>query len=192
MLQKYNIFIKLLAIIIVFGSIFFALQFLIEFSLGMEQPLLKIGLALVESLLLVFSTFFFFQAFKYFRLPNFFYQKRVYEKDFFFTAIGVSIYRNVLVNSFLRHANPRVYLTGRKREYIHIFIEETKQSETSHFLALLFTWAIQLYYIAHLEFVLFFSLTLFTILFNFYPIQLQRKNRFIFEGKIASRDNEIE
>lgn len=183
MFQKYNLFKKILILLFLIIGVFFTLRFLIKYSLGINLPLIKIGLALIESLIFVLAMFLFFQTFKYFRFPKLFYAKRIYENEIFFNIIGVPIYRKVLIGSFVRHMNPRVYLKGRDREYLAVFIEETKQSETSHFIALILTWSIQFLYLVEKEYVLFVSLTLFSILFNFYPIQLLRKNRFHFEVK---------
>ncbi|MEY4604006.1 MAG: hypothetical protein RIT43_1298 [Bacteroidota bacterium] len=86
----------------------------------------------------------------------------------------------------MRYANPRVYLKGRKRDYIRILHEETKQSETSHLLTILFTIPVQVDYFILDKMYSFWTLTLCSIFFNVYPILLQRMNRFILESRFIS------
>jgi hypothetical protein len=85
----------------------------------------------------------------------------------------------------MRYANPRVYLKGRKRDYIKILHEETKQSETSHLITILVTIPFQVNYFLMDKMMLFWSLTLLSIFFNVYPILLQRMNRFLLETRFS-------
>tara|TARA_Y100000385_G_C12711634_1_gene474837 strand:+ start:205 stop:483 length:279 start_codon:yes stop_codon:yes gene_type:complete len=73
--------------------------------------------------------------------------------------------------------NKRVYLKGKPSSYLRVFIEETKQSETSHVISIIFTLSIQLLYLKYDFWVHFYSLSTFTIIFNVYPLLLQRMNR---------------
>ena len=132
------------------------------------------------------SGFIYFQLFKYHRLPQRCYEKRRFENDTYFKRLGLPIYHFVLTHSFLRYFNPRVYLKGRKRDYIKIYYEETKQSETSHWMTIAITGIIQLGFLYEGDILLFVSLTLFSISFNVYPILLQRKNRFALESRFKS------
>jgi len=157
--------------------------YLFKLSFLTENIPAKIVLSFLLCLIPIIIAFTLYQNFKGFRFNRRVYIKRGYESNFFFKLIGVPLYQYILVNSFLKHANPRVYLNGRKREYIKIYHEETKQSETSHLLSLFGTWPIQIIYITEGQYLMFFTLTLFTVLFNFYPIQLQRMNRFVLEER---------
>ncbi len=84
----------------------------------------------------------------------------------------------------MRHINPRVYLKGRKRDYIKILYEETKQSETAHIISLIVTVPIQFNYLVSDKMFCFLTLSLFSIFFNIYPILLQRMNRFLLESRL--------
>ncbi len=84
----------------------------------------------------------------------------------------------------MRHINPRVYLKGRKRDYIKILYEETKQSETAHIISLIVTVPIQVNYLVSDKIFCFLTLSLFSIFFNVYPILLQRMNRFLLESRL--------
>ena len=111
-------------------------------------------------------------------MPSKFYEKKKYETEKYFRFLGVHIFRLILINSFFRHLNNRVYLKGRPKEYLLTFIEETKQSETSHIISGIFPLIIQLLYLKYSLLEHFIWLTIFNILLNLYPFLLQRMNRF--------------
>ena len=134
---------------------------------------------------IIFFPFMIFQTFKYFRFPNSYYNKRKIESELFFKSIGVPIFRKLLINSFFKYLNRRVHLRGKKGDRFIIFIEETKQSETSHFISLVITLGIQVLLIINYRFYDFWMLLLFNVLFNLYPILLQRMNRFLIEKRIG-------
>ncbi len=136
--------------------------------------------------------FLFFQTFKYVRLPSTFYKSLPFETQTYFKWIGVDLFREVLVNSFFRRLNNRVYLKDRGEEYYRIFHEETKQSETSHWFSLIATLIPQLLYLEKGMIAHFAWLTVWTVIFNIYPMLLQRKNRFKMEWKyphLFGKDN---
>ncbi len=136
--------------------------------------------------------FLFFQTFKYVRLPSTFYKSLPFETQTYFKWIGVDLFREVLVNSFFRRLNNRVYLKDRGEEYYRIFHEETKQSETSHWFSLIATLIPQVLYFGKGMIAHFTWLTVWTVIFNIYPMLLQRKNRFKMEWKyphLFGKDN---
>jgi hypothetical protein len=178
MLGKYNKSIRIIILVICYLAMLQLELFLFKNSSLTDNLMLNIGFALAQCLLVIFCAFLFFQAFKYVRLPSKYYFKKTFESRFYFKYLGVLIYRYILINSFMRYANSRVYLKGKKREYLSVFHEETKQSETSHVSSFTITLFIQFSYLYQGEIILFFSLTLFSIFFNVYPILLQRNNRF--------------
>ena len=146
----------------------------------------QLFLTLVESCILMLSGFFYFQTFKYHRLWKSYYQKTNYETPFFFKYLGVPIFQFILINSFMRYANPRVYMKGRKRDYVKILHEETKQSETAHIISLFVTLPFQIDYLISDKMLCFWSLTFFSIFFNVYPMLLQRMNRFLLEARLKN------
>ena len=64
-------------------------------------------------------------------------------------------------------------------------MEETKQSETSHFISLVITIGIQILLSIDNRFYDFWILLFFNMIFNFYPILLQRMNRFKIEKRLG-------
>ena len=134
---------------------------------------------------IIFFPFMIFQTFKYFRFSKNYYHKRKMESELFFKSIGVPLFRKILINSFFKYLNRRVYLKGKKGDRFIKFIEETKQSETSHFISLIITLGVQILLILDYRFYEFWMLLLFNVLFNLYPILLQRMNRFLIEKRIG-------
>ena len=178
MLQNFSLISKIFVLITIYVVVV-VLAFLfckILFSSENIFTTLVVNFLLCWDLMLV--GFFFFQAFKYIRFPSSFYQKRRIETDLWFNLLGVQIFRLVLINSFFKRLNTRVYLKERGRAYHKVFIEETKQSETSHMLSFFATFIAQLIFLYHECFDDFIVLTIFSIVFNIYPMLLQRKNRF--------------
>lgn len=133
---------------------------------------------------LIFGAFIFYQTFKYFRLPQLYYNQLPFEKTAFYKRIGVQLFRKILINSFFRHLNPRVYIREKSRVEFLRFIEETKQSETSHLLSGLATLIFQLLYLRDSNLSSFWILGVFNLIFNMYPLLLQRSNRFQFIVKL--------
>jgi hypothetical protein len=120
--------------------------------------------------------FFYFQAFPSHRLPTNYYQKKAIETKFLYTVLGVELFRRFLINSPFRKLNQRVYLKGRK-DYITIFLEETKRSETSHIIGLIVGIIFTGYFILQQHISQFYFALFFNTLLNIYPILLQRFNR---------------
>lgn len=141
---------------------------------------------LAVSLTVLLYAFFFFQTFKKLRVRKGYYLQRSFETPSFFKKAGVPIYQYILINSFVRHFNPRVYFRGKTREYIKTYHEETKIAETCHIVALIPTLVFQLIYLFQEQYTDFWLVGLFNILFNLYPILLQRQNRFMLEAKFQS------
>jgi len=178
MLYRYN-FIQKLIILIIFYSIIFIIAFFIyKFSIETKNRFLIVFLNFIQTWDLMLTGFLFFQAFKYVRMPKKFYLKKAHESNNFFKYLGVNIFRIFLINSFFKHLNNRVYFKGRSKEYIFTYIEETKQSETSHVISGIFVLFIQLIYLKDGLIEHFFWLTIFNIILNIYPYLMQRMNRF--------------
>jgi hypothetical protein len=130
--------------------------------------------------LLYFGTmaygFFYFQAFPNHRISKKYYQKIPIESLGLYQAFGVEFFRKFLIRSPFRKLNQRVYLKGRK-EYITVFLEETKRSETSHLIGLLIGLFFHLVFILNNAVVAFSCSVFFNLVMNLYPILLQRYNR---------------
>ena len=133
--------------------------------------------------LIIFYFFMFFQTFKYVRVSKGFYKKRKFESMNYFKYLGVPIFRIILVNSFFRHFNSRVYFKGKGSGRLKIFVEETRQAETSHLFALLATLPIQIYLASKGELLSALMISLWSIFFNIYPMLLQRMNRFYIQER---------
>ena len=185
MLQHFNLFTKLSILISIYFGIGLVAYFLYEFTLCNNNLFIALVVDFIQCWNFILVGFFFFQTFKYARLPGAFYKKRKIETETWFNILGVHFFRWILVNSFFRKLNKRVYLKGKSKEYFKIFIEETKQSETSHLLSFLATLIVQWGFICQRQLDDFLYLTTFSILFNIYPMLLQRKNRFSIQKKYA-------
>ena len=183
MLQKQKIATKIVVLILIIVGLTAVELFLLSYSLKEYHSVVKIGLVFIQSWLIILCGFFIFNTFKQLRLPPKYYKIRKIENEKFYDNLFVSSFQLILVKSFFRHLNKRVYLKGRKKEYIETFYKETKQSETSHLFSLVITLFIQGLYLYYGEFLLFVYLTVFSVLFNLYPALLQRKNRMVFELK---------
>ncbi len=186
MFQNLNKTWKFILIVIIYTIIALIEWSLHSLSLNCKTSIVFVLITLLECCLLMLSGFFYFQTFKYHRLWRSYYHKTHYESPHFYKYIGVPIFQFILINSFMRYVNPRVYLKGRNREYVKIFHEETKQSETAHILSLFVTFPVQLDYFVWGKMICFWSLTAFSIFFNIYPILLQRMNRFILEDRFKN------
>ena len=134
----------------------------------------------ILSFLLFFGSmaygFFYFQTFPSHRLPTNYYQRKSLETEFLYKVLGVELFRRFLIKSPFRRLNQRVYLKGRK-EYIAVFLEETKRSETSHLIGLTIGILFIFYFIAQQNRIQFCMAIFFNTLMNVYPILLQRFNR---------------
>jgi len=172
-------YIQKIILLLFFYSIIFTISFqLFKYSLEVNNSATIALINFSQTWNLMLVGFLFFQAFKYVRMPSKFYEKKKYETEKYFKFLGVYIFRLILINSFFRHLNSRVYLKGRPKEYLLTFIEETKQSETSHIISGIFPLLIQLLYLKYGLLEHFIWLTIFNILLNLYPFLLQRMNRF--------------
>lgn len=173
-------------------AIIFCISFkLFTYSFYLKSTLLIALINFIQTWNLMLVGFLFFQAFKYVRMPAKFYTQRKYETEKYFKFIGVNIFRLLLINSIFRHLNKRVYLKGRPKEYIHTYLEETKQSETSHIISGIFPLSLQLLYLKYGFIEHFMWLTIFNVLLNLYPFLLQRMNRFnlIKKNPILSKES---
>ena len=186
MLYRFSHFQKII-LLVFFYSIIFTISFkLFKYSLYSNNSISIALINFVQTWNLMLVGFLFFQAFKYVRMPSKFYEKKNYETDKYFKFLGVNIFRLILINSFFRHLNNRVYLKGRPKEYLLTYIEETKQSETSHIISGIFPLSIQILYLKYGYLEHFIWLTIFNVLLNLYPFLLQRMNRFKMKKKVHS------
>lgn len=183
-MQKYSKFTKVIILLFIVSAIFIVEVYLFRSSIKLNTFVWAIALGMLETIGPVLFFFFFFNAFKYCRLSSSYYKRQPFEHESYFRSLGVLVFRYVLVRSFFRYANQRVYLKGRGKAYINVFLEETKQSETSHLFALIVTMVIQVAHLSQHLFKHFWFVSLFSVMFNLYPILLQRRNRFLFESRI--------
>lgn len=135
---------------------------------------------------LVLVGFSFFQIYKYYRLPIVLYKRKSFETQRYFNLLLVPAFQKGLVRSFFRHLNPRVYLKGRGREYLKVYYEETRQSESSHIFSGFAAVFFQVLFFIREDYLSFIFLSFFNILFNLYPYLLQRMNRFTMERKLPN------
>jgi hypothetical protein len=130
--------------------------------------------------LLYFGTmaygFFYFHAFPSHRISPRYYRNKKIESLEFYRALGVEFFRNRLINSPFKKLNQRVYLKGRK-DYIAVFLEETKRSETSHLIGLLIGMFFHIVFIVNNAVIALVCSVFFNLVMNLYPILLQRFNR---------------
>ena len=118
--------IQKIILILFFYSIIFTISFqLFKYSLEVNNSASIALINFLQTWNLMLIGFLFFQAFKYVRMPSKFYEKKKYETEKYFRFLGVHIFWLILINSFFRHLNNRVYLKGRPKEYLLTFIEET-------------------------------------------------------------------
>ena len=178
MFYKLNLYQKIIALCLLYTIVFSISFYLYKFSMEAitSRKIILLNFLQVWDLMLV--GFLFFQTFKYVRMPKSFYLQRQYENRKYFKYLGVNIFRFLLINSFFRHLNNRVYLKGKAKDYLLTFIEETKQSETSHIISGIFPLSIQLLYLKNGLIEHFIWLSIFNIILNLYPLLLQRMNRF--------------
>jgi hypothetical protein len=130
--------------------------------------------------------FMYFQTFKYTRLHASWYRRRDFESERLYTLLLVPVARRVITKSFIRHLNPRIYLKDRNREKIRLIHEETRQSETSHLISGLLTLIIQVFYLSSGNVLAFCILAVWNILFNAFPVLVQRMNRFEIENRFSA------
>ncbi len=177
-------YLKVILLLASYGLLLFLLYLLS--NVEEENWLQILGLSFVMVWLLVLFGFIFFQLFKYFRFSDSLYEIKKIESYSCYKKMGVELFQKALINSFFKYLNPRVYLKGKGREYLKTYYEETKQAESSHLISLFFTVTFSFYllYLGKIEMII--SLNFFSILFNIYPILLQRKNRFYLERRLPS------
>ncbi len=177
---------KLILLSILYAFVFIMEIWLYDLSVKSTNHIVAILLTFLQCWNLILVGFLFFQTFKHVTFPKFVYKKLSFESPLYFRILGLNTYQFVLVNSFFRHLNQRVYLKGKSREYIKIYHAETKQSETSHWLSIFPTILVQILFIMNGMYAYFLWLTIWSIIFNLYPILLQRKNRFILEKRFPT------
>ena len=134
----------------------------------------------ILSFILYFGTmafgFFYFQAFPAHRIWLNYYTPKSFESMGLYKLLGVELYRRILIKSPFRKLNQRVYLRGRK-EYVTIFHEETKRSETSHLIGFLIGLFFTVYFFYVYNKTQGYLSIFFNLVMNVYPILLQRYNR---------------
>ncbi|MDH5380537.1 MAG: hypothetical protein OEW75_06785 [Cyclobacteriaceae bacterium] len=185
MFQSYTHPVKISILIVSFMASLVLGFYLFNWISISNHIVIQILLLFFLTWVIMFCPFMLFHSYKYIRLPQFFYEKRSFETAQYFEILGVQGFRKVLINSFFRYLNSRVYIKGKGHEYIPVFIEETRQSETSHIFTFILTLLVQCLFMLKGYFLLAFVLLLFNIIFNIYPILLQRMNRFYFEAKYS-------
>ncbi len=168
---------KVILLVFCYSVIIIICFILFNISLSITYTFCIFLIQFIQSWNLMLIGFLFFQAFKYYRFSKKFYQAKKFETLRFFKLLGVNLYKSFLVNSFFRYLNNRVYLKGRPKKYLLQFVEETKQSETSHIFSMICTSIVQLTYLNIGLWEHAFWLTIFSVLLNLYPILLQRMNR---------------
>jgi len=183
MFIKLNIVLKIILLICIWGLLLLISIYLFNLSISYVNYFLKSVSILGLCLDLMLSGFFLYQIFKDIRFPAFVYKIRRFETEKLYRLLCVELFQFILINSFMRYGNPRVYLKGKGREYIKIYHEETKQSEGSHYIAILFTLPYFGFYLVDKHYLLFLLLFGFCIFFNAFPSMLQRKNRLILENR---------
>ena len=165
-----------------FCKIFFAVS-PEAFSLGAV-----IGLAMAFNLLItgVFAfAGFVFPTHKL--LPGSYYQiKNVEALNTVYKWLGVVYFKYFLLMTFYRKADNKKYFSGTKAGIIH-FDYNTKQSEFGHLMAFIIIVVLSVIplYTGHQQ--VFIWIHAINIVFNFYPIILQRKHRMAIQrlvGKI--------
>lgn len=182
MFQYLSIPVKIIILSIIFSILTVILYISYTYSFA-SNVAFGMVMDLAVSLTVLLYAFFFFQTYKKLRVHKGYYERRSFERPSFFKKLGVPIYRYILINSFVRHFNPRVYFKGKTREYIKTYHEETKIAETCHIVALIPTFGFQLIYLFQSQYTDFCLVGVFNILINVYPILLQRQNRFMIEDK---------
>jgi hypothetical protein len=120
--------------------------------------------------------FFYFQAFPTHRIGLNYYTPKSFESMRLYKLLGVEVFRKLLIKSPFRKLNQRVYLKGRK-EYVAIFHEETKRSETSHLIGLFIGVCFTIYFFYVNNKIQGYLSLFFNLVMNVYPILLQRYNR---------------
>ena len=178
MFYRLNFFQKTTTLCFLYAIVFSISFYLFKFSLEAINSWEIILLNFLQVWDLMLVGFLFFQTFKYVRMPANFYSQKKHESKKYFKYLGVNLFRLLLINSFFRHLNKRVYLKGKPKEYLITFIEETKQSETSHIISGIFPLSIQLLYLKYGLIEHFIWLSIFNLILNLYPLLLQRMNRF--------------
>ena len=178
MFYRFNYWQKIILLSVLYIFILLFAYYLFKISLSETRFLYIFGINLIQGWNLVLTGFLFFQSFKYFRLSKKYYERKNLETIYFFKFLGVRIFRLFLINSPFKYLNKRVYLRGKSKDYLTTFIEETKQSETSHLISMICTFSIQILYLKYKCWEHFICITVFSILLNIYPILLQRMNRF--------------
>ena len=167
---------KVILLTVVYVVLILVSELLFRYSLTLSTWWELFGVSFLISFLTMAFGYFYFQIFKFHRIWKSYYAKKNFESLPLFRRLGVDYFRLFLIKSPFRYLNQRVYLKGRKG-YYDKFIEETKQSETSHILSFSVALIIQFLYLDENRWDLFYWLLFFNILMNIYPILLQRYNR---------------
>lgn len=177
MFLKLPIYLKPLVLLGVYFILYVLTVFFINSILLTASIIVEIGAAFALIWTLMLVGFFFYQTYKKVYLPKKYYSPKSFENAEFYERLGIVFFQYCLVNSFFKYMNPRVYLKQRGRQYLELFYNETKQSETSHIISGLVTLAVQFLFFYWGEYTAAISLTIFTVIFNVYPFFLQRYNR---------------
>ena len=177
MFYRFSFIQKVILLFLCYSIIGITCFFLFKISLSFTNTFSILLIQFIQSWNLMLIGFLLFQAFKSYRFSKQFYQAKKFETLLFYRLMGVTLYKSFLVNSFFRHLNNRVYLKGSPKKYLLQFMEETKQSETSHIFSMICTLFVQFTYLISGLWEHAFWLSIFSILLNLYPILLQRMNR---------------
>ncbi|MEN9699528.1 MAG: hypothetical protein RLZZ301_726 [Bacteroidota bacterium] len=185
MFLKLSLPVKWLVLALGIGLSLALAYFFYERTLSSTSALSQAGFSFCLTWSFILGAFLLFQTFKYVRFPAAYYRKLRFETPTYFRLLGLDVFRYVLVHSFFKRLNQRVYLRNKEPEEIQRFIEETKQSETSHQLSFWPTLGLQWALFEQHLFAASAFLCAWNLLFNLYPILLQRKNRFSFEDRFG-------
>jgi hypothetical protein len=168
--------------------IFFLVWWLLDDRWKPESELLDQLRMFGLTWLIIFYFFMFFQTFKYVRIQRSYYLKRKFESFTYFKFLGVPVFRIILINSFFRYFNSRVYFKGKGSGRLKVFVEETRQSETSHLFAFITTLPFQVYLVVKGDVMSAGLIMLWSTLFNIYPMLLQRMNRFYIQKRFSMKE----
>ncbi|MGJ8593403.1 MAG: hypothetical protein ACSHXF_12700 [Aquaticitalea sp.] len=117
-------------------------------------------------------------------IPNSYYQiKQPKKLNTWYKSLGVEYFRFFLLKTFYRNDNNKKYFNGSKSGII-AFDYNTKQSEFGHLIAFCMICLVSIILLLKGHINTFIWIQPINILFNFYPIILQRKHRIIVERLI--------
>ena len=123
-------------------------------------------------------------AFAGFALPtyklmsnSYYYVKNRQLLENLYKRMGVAVFRKFLLITFWYNIKQRKNYFSGKRTGLENFSIETKTSEFGHFGAFIIVLIVSLYFIYLQYYLLFVITSVINVLFNFYPVILQRYHR---------------